>query len=227
MDRVQKIMSNNGFCSRRKAEEFIEDGRVMVNGKVISLGDKASVEDVITIDGKKLEKREMIYVKFHKPVGCVTALNDRYEKTIMDYIKIKERVFPVGRLDKDTSGLLLLTNDGDFANHITHPSHEVKKTYLAGLYQDIEDNKLDELRKGVMLSDGKTRPAKIIKHHSKLIEVEIHEGRNRIIKRMFEAVGYEVKFLKRVRIGKLNLGELPEGRYAFLKTKEGKWPEIV
>lgn len=220
-------MSANGFCSRRRAEVFIKNGKVKVNDKVIKLGDQASEDDVIKINDKVLKKANKIYVKFHKPRGCVTAVYDRYEKTVMDYIKIKERVFPVGRLDKDTSGLLLLTNDGDFANHITHPSNEIKKTYLVGLYTDIDERKLKKLEAGVRLEDGKTAPAKVKIHHEKLVQIEIHEGKNRIIRRMFRAIGYEVNFLKRIRVGKLNLGKLPEGRYAFLKVEQGKkWPDI-
>lgn len=227
MQRVQKILSNNGYCSRRKAEEFIKEGRVKVNGQVIKLGDQATDKDKITVDDKPLKIMDKIYVKFHKPAGYVTAVKDRYEKTIMDLIKIKERVFPVGRLDKNTSGLILLTNDGDFANKITHPRYEIKKTYLVGLYNIIPEAKLNQLRQGVNLSDGKTAPAKIVKKHEKLLEVTIHEGRNRIIRRMFRKVGFEVNFLKRVRIAKLNLGELPEGRYAFLKVNKGsRYPDI-
>ena len=227
MERVQKIMSNNGYCSRRKAEELIKEGRVKVNDKVITIGDQASEDDEIKVDDKVLKKVPKIYVKFHKPKGCVTALRDRYEKTIMDYINIKERVFPVGRLDKDTSGLLLLTNDGDFANHIIHPSNEVKKTYLVGLFYDIDKEKIKRLEQGVELEDGKTRPSKIKVHHKKLIEIEIHEGKHHIIKRMFKKINHPVKFLKRIKIGKLNLGKLPEGKYAFLKVENGdKWPLI-
>ena len=227
MQRVQKIMSANGYCSRRKAEDFIKNGKVKVNGKVIHLGDQALETDEIKINDVVLKKIPKLYVKFHKPRGCVTAVYDRYEDTVMDYIKIKERVFPVGRLDKDTTGLLLLTNDGDFANEITHPSNEIKKTYLVGLFTDIDETKLKKLEQGVMLEDGKTAPAKVKILHEKLVEVEIHEGKNRIIRRMFRAIGYEVNFLKRVKIGKLNLGELPEGRYAFLNIKPGeKWPDI-
>lgn len=227
MHRVQKIISNNGFCSRRKAEEYIKAGLVKVNGKVITIGDKAEENDEITINDKPLEKQEKIYVKFHKPVGYVTALRDRHERTIMELINIKERVFPIGRLDKETSGLLILTNDGDFANNVMHPRYELEKTYIVGFYTRIEPAKVRALEKGIILKDGKTNPAKLKFIHEKLLEITIHEGKNRLIRRMFEKLGYEVKFLKRVRVGKLNLGELPEGRYAFLKPSNGKsYPDI-
>jgi len=220
MDRVQKILSRHGFCSRRKAEELIKEGRVKVNDKIIKLGDKAVEEDKITIDGKILKKKQRIYIKFHKPVGYVTSLKDRHEKTIMKLIKIRERVFPIGRLDKNTSGLLLLTNDGDFANKIMHPRYEIKKTYLVGLYKDIDESKLKQLEKGVVLKDGKTSPAKTKQHHEKLVEITIHEGKNRIIRRMFKKIGYQVKFLKRIKIGNMNLGKLEEGKLKFLKKSE-------
>ena len=220
MDRVQKILSRHGYCSRRNAEKIIDQGRVKVNGKVIKLGDKAGEDDKITIDGKPLKKKESIYIKFNKPVGYVTSLKDRHEKTIMELIKIRERVFPIGRLDKNTSGLLLLTNDGDFANKIMHPRYEVKKTYLVGLYKDITEAKLKKLETGVVLEDGKTSPAKTKLHHEKLVEIEIHEGKNRIIRRMFKKIGYQVKFLKRIKIGNMNLGKLEEGKIKFLKKSE-------
>ena len=128
MHRVQKLLSNYGYCSRRKAEELIELGEVKVNGKVISLGDKATENDEITVNGRIVKAPKRIYLIFHKPTRCVTALEDKYHKTIFEYINLKERVFPIGRLDYNTSGLLLLTNDGDFANRIMHPRYEVKKT---------------------------------------------------------------------------------------------------
>lgn len=220
MDRVQKIMSMNGYCSRRRAEEFIKEGRVKVNNKVIKLGDKAGEDDKITIDDKPLKKKERIYIKFNKPTGYVTSLRDHHERTIMEIIKIKERVFPIGRLDKHTSGLLLLTNDGDFANKIMHPSFEIKKTYLVGLYKDITEAKLRQLEAGVVLEDGKTSPAKTKLHHEKLVEITIHEGKNRIVRRMFKKIGYQIKFLKRIKIGNLDLGKLEEGKIRFMKKSE-------
>lgn len=220
MDRVQKLLSNYGYCSRRAAEDLIAAGRVAVNGKVITLGDKASLNDKITVDGKKVGKKRKVYLMFNKPIHCVTALRDKQHKTVMDYIKVKERIFPVGRLDFYSAGLLLLTNDGDFANKVMHPSNEVRKTYLVRLDHPIKRQEIRALEKGVMLKDGKTAPAKIYSHSPQLVEVTIHEGRNRIIRRMFKKIGFRVSSLERVRIGRLGLGSLKRGRYRVLTRKD-------
>lgn len=220
MQRVQKLLSNYGYCSRRKAEELIKGGHVKVNDKVISIGDKASEDDKIYVDNKLVKKQKKIYLMFNKPVGCVTASRDSVFDTVMDYIDVKERVFPVGRLDYNTSGLLLLTNDGDFANRVMHPRYETKKTYLVGLRSSIDDKQILQIEGGVMLEDGKTSPAKVKKHSPKLLEITIHEGKNRIIKRIFEKLGLKTKFLKRIKIGRLELGNLKEGKYRRLTEKE-------
>ena len=213
MDRVQKIMSNAGYCSRRDAEKLIREGRVFVNGKKISLGDQATLKDTITIDGKALVREPPVYIVFHKPTGCVTALTDDRYRTIMHYIKCKERVFPVGRLDMDTSGLLLLTNDGDLANKILHPSYEIKKTYMADLDAPIGPKKMALIERGVDLADGRTSPATVKRIHPERIEISIHEGKNRIVRRMLEALDYKVLRLQRTKIGSLSLGKLKEGKY--------------
>ncbi|MFH1506475.1 MAG: pseudouridine synthase [archaeon] len=220
MHRVQKLISNYGYCSRRKAEELIIAGKVKVNGKVISIGDKASEDDKISVDGKIVKKEKKLYLIFNKPVGCVTALKDPEFMTIMSYVKVKERVFPVGRLDFNTSGLLLLTNDGDFSNSIMHPRYEIKKTYLANSYNNITDENIKSLEAGINLSDGKTRPAKIKKHSKTSIEITIHEGKQRIVRRMLGALGIKVKTLERIRIGKLELGKLEPGKYKELSEKD-------
>ena len=219
MHRVQKLLSNYGYCSRRKAEELIKEGRVKVNGKVISIGDKASEKDNIYVNGDPVKAEKKAYLMFHKPVGCVTALRDEKYKTVMDYIKIKERVFPVGRLDWNTSGLLLLTNDGEFANNVMHPRYEIKKTYAVDV-DKISDEDISQIEKGVELEDGKTSPAKVKKISERRIEITIHEGRNRIIRRIFEKLGIEIKFLKRVRVGGLSLVGLKEGKYKELTKKD-------
>jgi 23S rRNA pseudouridine2605 synthase len=211
--RVQKLLSNYGYCSRRKAEVLIEDGRVRVNNKVITIGDKATEEDNIYVDDKLVNQDKKIYLMFHKPIGCVTALTDDKFNTIKDFIKIKERVFPIGRLDYNTSGLLLLTNDGDFANNIMHPSFEITKTYLAGVDSLIKKQDLEEIEKGIFLDDGKTSPAKVKQINSNTVEITIHEGKNRIIRRMLKKLGYRIRFLHRVRIGQLMLGNLEKGCY--------------
>jgi|TARA_Y100000310_G_C20631820_1_gene789061 23S rRNA pseudouridine2605 synthase len=218
--RVQKLMSNYGYCSRRKAEELIEKGRVKVNGKLISLGDGASEDDKISVDGKIISKEKKVYVMLHKPINCITAVKDEKHKTVLDFINIKERVFPIGRLDYTTSGLLLLTNDGDFANKVMHPRYETKKSYLAKLNQEIQDFQVKELKKGIVLEDGKTRPASVVVHDKDLIEITIHEGKNRIIKRMLKALRINTLSLKRTKVGNLSLGKLKPGEFKILDKKE-------
>ena len=218
--RVQKLLSNYGYCSRRDAEELIEKGLVKVNGRTITLGDKASEKDEIKVDDEPVTKERKVYLIFNKPLGCVTAVIDSNHKTVMDYIKVKERVFPIGRLDSDTSGLLLLTNDGDFANKIMHPRRQIDKTYLVELDHPLGREK-EFIERGVHLNDGKTSPAKIIKKKSRQLEITIHEGKNRIVRRIFKAVGYNVKFLRRVKIGKLYLGTgLKPGRFRHMTQQE-------
>jgi len=219
MHRVQKLLSNYGYCSRRKAEVLIQEGRVKVNNKLITIGDKASETDKIYVDNKLVNKQKSIYIMFNKPIRCVTALTDPEFKTIMDYIDIKERIFPIGRLDYLTEGLLLLTNDGDFANKIAHPSNEITKTYLAGI-DNITDEQVSQIEKGVLLEDGKTSPAEVRKIKSNLVEITIHEGKNRIIRRILKKLDIKVSFLKRVRIGKLKLGKLEPGTYQHLKKSD-------
>lgn len=221
MYRIQKLLSNSGYCSRRKAEELIKQDRVRVNGRVISIGDKASEDDKIYIDGKPIKKQARTYLMFNKPVGCVTALSDKKFKTVMDYIKLEQRVFPVGRLDYNTSGLLLFTNDGDFANNILHPSYEITKTYLVKTDKPINKQKIVLLEAGIGLKDGKTSPAKVKEHNPTLLEVTIHEGKNRILRRIFKQLGLGVISLKRIKVGNLCVGDLKPGKYRPL-TKTDK-----
>lgn len=222
MHRVQKLLSNYGYCSRREAEKLIEEGRVKVNGRVAAIGWTATEDDRIEVDGKALERPKQLYLVFNKPVGCVTALTDRHEKTIMAYISIPERVVPVGRLDKWTSGLLLLTNDGDWANKIMHPSFELKKRYIAELDEAPRDRELKRVSRGIELDDGPTRPAMVKRLTQKRIELEIHEGKNRIVRRMFEKLGYRVKKLHRAQVGSLRLGRLKPGEWRHLSKEEAE-----
>jgi len=219
MERVQKLLTNYGYCSRRDAEELIARGRVKVNGRVISLGEKASEKDTIAVDGKIVQKEKKVYLIFHKPTGCVTALRDERYKTVMDIVKIRERVFPIGRLDGDTSGLLLLTNDGDFANRIMHPRYEIKKAYQAEIDGILNENDIKQIERGIFIEGRKTAPAAIRKV-GRIYEITIHEGRNRIVRRIFKALGYNVRSLKRVKVGKLYLGGLKLGRYRHLTQQE-------
>ena len=220
MHRVQKLLSNYGYCSRRKAEELIKEGKVKVNNKVISIGDKASEKDKIFVNEKLVKKQRDVYLAFNKPVGCVTALSDKHHKTIMDYIKIKERIFPIGRLDYNTSGLLLLTNDGSFANKVMHPRYEINKSYLVSLDKPISESKINQIVKGVKLEDGKTSPANVKMRKSNLIEITIHEGKNRIIRRMLKKLGIKITSLERIKIGNLSINKLSPGKYEHLTKAE-------
>jgi len=219
MQRIQKILSNSGFSSRRHAEELIKEKRVKVNNKAVSLGDKASETDKIYVDGKLIQQEKKVYLMFNKPVGCISAVKDERFKTVIEYIEVKERVFPIGRLDLNTSGLLLLTNDGDFANNISHPSHEIDKAYLVEVNRPIEEKQIRLIEKGVVLEDGITSPAKLKKIKEKQLEITIHEGRNRIVRRIFEELGFKVNLLHRISIGKLYIGDLKPGEYKSLTDK--------
>jgi len=220
MHRVQKLMSNYGYCSRRRAEELIKLGKVKVNGKTISIGDKAGDNDNISVDGEIIAKQEKIYLMLNKPPGCVTALRDRHNRTIMEYIDIKEMVFPVGRLDKDTSGLILLTNDGDFSNNVMHPRYEVEKTYLVKIDKPVFNRDIRFIESGVKLEEFTTNPAKVSRQTSTILKVTIHEGKRHIIKRMFEKLGFNVVALKRLKIGGLEIGHLHPGKYRKLSVKD-------
>lgn len=221
MHRVQKLLSNYGYCSRDKAEILIKQGRVKVNNKTITIGDKASEDDKISVDNKPVKKQKRVYLMFNKPIGCVTALTDKFYKTIFHYVKIKERVFPVGRLDYNTSGLLILTNDGDFSNKIQHPRYEIKKTYQVELYNEITEQHIMQIEKGIKLEDGKTQPAKVKLLNKNSMNITIHEGKNRIIRRMMKAIDLKLKTLTRIKIGNLKLNNLQPGKFKHL-TEEQK-----
>ncbi|MFA6072860.1 MAG: pseudouridine synthase [Candidatus Woesearchaeota archaeon] len=214
LERVQKIMCNAGYCSRRKAEELIADGKVLVNSTRIKLGDKAdTTKDKILISGKLLSIENRKYYSFYKPKHVLTTLHDPYGKTtIMDYIQnLPVRVFPVGRLDYDAEGLLILTNDGDFANRIMHPRYETLKTYEAELRDRIRDADLNKLKGVIRLDDGNVKIESCKRLGENLIEITIHEGRHKIVKRIFKDLGFYVKRLKRTRIGPIHIGKLKPG----------------
>lgn len=230
MDRLQKVMAEAGVASRRKCEQFITEGRVKVNGTTITeLGYKVDpTRDDIEVDGKKIEKERRVYYLLHKPTGVITSVSDpQKRKTVLDLMKgVKERIYPIGRLDYDTSGLLLLTNDGDFANHIAHPSHELDKVYEATVKGRIDEPALEKLRRGVRLEDGMTAPAVVEfvryqqKNDTSVIHLTIHEGRNRQVRRMCEAVGHRVVQLRRIRLAFLTLEGTVEGTYRVLTPDE-------
>jgi 23S rRNA pseudouridine2605 synthase len=229
LERIQKIISAAGVTSRRAAEQLITEGRVRVNGQVVTeLGTKADPsKDHIKVDGKLINPHQpQTYLMLNKPAGFVTTMSDPEGRpTVQDLLKgVKVRVYPVGRLDYNTEGLLLLTNDGDFAHLITHPQHEFPKTYLAKVKGVLEDSQIDSLEKGIYLDDGKTAPAKIKKirkeEANSWLEITIHEGRKRQVRRMFDRVGHSVIRLKRIRTGNQTLGDLPEGSFRYLTNDE-------
>lgn len=224
-ERLQKIISRAGLMSRRKVEEFISAGRVSVDGKIIyELGAKADAEkNKICVDGKELNfDTEKIYILLNKPRGYLsTAKDDRGRRTVLDLVsEIEERIFPVGRLDFDSEGLILLTNDGDLMNKLLHPKFKIAKTYRIKFQGEVTEEKLNLLRSGVELDDGMTAPAEIFLLNSSTAEITIHEGRNRQVRRMFAAVGCEVKNLRRIKFANLTLKNLPLGKYRKLTQKE-------
>ncbi|MBQ3435156.1 MAG: rRNA pseudouridine synthase [Selenomonadaceae bacterium] len=223
MERLQKLIARAGICSRREAEKLISAGRVTVNGKIIhELGAKASINQKILVDGKPLQLgAEKIYLMLNKPRGYVSTVHDeRGRKTILDLIETSERVYPIGRLDLNSEGLILLTNDGDLTNVLIHPRYEVSKTYRAKVSGDITEEKLDRLRAGLELDDGLTAPAEVYWLDKDLVEVTIHEGRNRQVRRMFAAIGCDVKRLRRIKFAGLTLDGLKVGAFRALTTEE-------
>ncbi len=225
-ERLQKILAARGVCSRRAAEKLIEDGRVTVNGVTASLGDKADeARDEIALDGRPISKKsENVYLMLNKPRGYITTVKDEKDRrTVLDLIDIQERVYPVGRLDCNSEGLLILTNDGELTNRITHPSHSVGKHYIVKVRGNVDDA-LTRLRLPFELDGRETVPAQINVLQEDalggLLSFVIYEGRNRQIRRMCEEAGLEVRRLKRVAIGNLELGKLPGGRWRYLTEAE-------
>ena len=227
--RIQKILADAGYCSRRKAEQLITEGRVQRNGRPVKLGDKASPRDLITVDGQKVvvpKKKHLRYIMLHKPRGYVTTVSDELDRRcVMDLLDdVPERVYPIGRLDRNSEGLLLLTNDGNFANGIMHPSRHVTKTYRVTVRPSITEEQLVQLADGVVLDGKKTLPATVVvvtnEPERVVLQMTIKEGRNRQIRRMCEAVGLEVARLRRTSIGPLKLGMLKPGTWRDLTPEE-------
>lgn len=229
MERLQKVMAHSGVASRRKSEQMILDGRVSVNGKkVTELGFKVANRDLIEVDGIPVYQEEPVYFALYKPRGVISAVSDdKGRRVVTDLFPgVKERIFPVGRLDYDTSGLLIMTNDGEFANVLTHPKHEINKTYVAKVKGIATNEELRMLARGVKIDGRKTAPARYkilstdrIKGTS-IVELIIHEGRNHQVKKMFEAVKFPVLKLKREKVGSLDLIGLTSGHYRELSKKE-------
>lgn len=236
MERLQKVIAHAGIASRRKAEELILQGRVKVNGSVVKeLGKKVTSSDRIEVDGIQIEGEEPVYFLFYKPRGVISSVQDeKGRKVVTDFFEtIKERIYPVGRLDYDTSGLLLLTNDGEFANLLMHPSNEIDKVYVAKVKGIPSREKLTSLSRGIMLEDGKTAPAKTKllsvdkKKDTAIVEITIHEGRNRQVRRMFDSIGHPVLKLKREKYGFLTLNGLRTGEIRELTHHEVKQLRVL
>ena len=225
--RLQKFMAECGVASRRKSEELIEMGKVKVNGHVAHIGDKINPKkDLVTVRGKKINKVDrMYYIMLNKPRGYVTTVSDELgRKTVMDLIDVKARIYPVGRLDKDSEGLLILTNDGSFANALTHPKHNYAKVYRVTVRPSVNDEILDKLRNGIEIDGRKTAPCDVNivteEEGRAVLEFILREGRNRQIRTMCEAVNLEVARLKRISIGPVKLGMLQPGKSRELTDNE-------
>jgi 23S rRNA pseudouridine2605 synthase len=227
-ERLQKVMAQAGVASRRKCEELIVNGHVKVNGVVVrELGTKVDpLTDEIRVDDKPIAKPQNVYVILNKPKGVITTVRDPQDRlTVLDLVgNLQTRVFPVGRLDQDTTGLLLLTNDGELTNRLIHPRYHIDKMYRVLVKGMVPDAGLERLEQGIRLDDGWTAPAEVqlLKRNTRttLLHLTIHEGRNRQVRRMMDAIGHPVLELERVRMGPLSLGDLPKGAYRHLSEVE-------
>lgn len=228
MERLQKVIAASGIASRRKAEEMIQQGRVKVNGQTVKeMGVKVSTQDRIEVDGHEINKEEKVYFLLNKPKRTICSVSDDKERdTVVDIIDCKERIFPVGRLDYETTGLLLLTNDGEFANGLMHPRNHIRKTYEVAVKGVLTDGMCALLEKGIKLEDGKTLPAEVFvlqrseKKNKTVLQITIQEGRNRQVRRMMEFFNCEVTRLNRIQYAFLDLGNLRQGQYRKLRMFE-------
>jgi 23S rRNA pseudouridine2605 synthase len=219
--RLNAWLARAGVASRRKADELIKAGRVTVNGEPGQLNTFVGADDDVRLDGEPLQKQRLAYVLLHKPAGVVTTASDPQGRaTVVDLVAHASRVVPVGRLDVDTTGALLLTNDGELAHRLAHPRYEVDKVYVAELWRQPSDTQLRELAEGVELEDGRTAPAGVRRLQGSTVEVTLHEGRNRQVRRMFEAIGHRVRHLHRSVYGPLTLEGLEPGAWRELEPSE-------
>ena len=229
-ERLQKYLAQCGVASRRKCEELILQGRVQVNGVTVTeLGTKINPEkDKIKFDGKDIKQaKKLVYILLNKPIGYVTTADDQFGRdTVLDLVKVKERIVPVGRLDMYTSGALILTNDGDFVYQVTHPKHEIEKTYTVTIKGIVQNSEVEQLRNGIKIDDYITKPArvKILKTDTEKdisrLEITIHEGKNRQVRKMCEAVGRKVLALHRSKIGEIGVKDIELGKWRYLTANE-------
>ena len=221
--RLQKFLSSAGYCSRRQGEVYIQEGKVRVNGRVVTeLGTKVDPEkDRIDINGQSLTVGQTpVYIALNKPRSYVTTCNQKNEKIVVDLVDIPERIYPVGRLDKDSTGLLLMTNDGNLHHHLLHPSFDHEKEYVVTVATPLPDSALKKLEKGVTILGERTRPAIVKRLSGKRFLIQLREGKNRQIRRMVKKIGNRVTALKRIRVANIELGDLPEGAWRHLTQEE-------
>jgi len=220
-ERIQKILARAGICSRRQCEELIKQNKVSVNGIPAQIGAKAdAAKDKIMLDGKQVHAEILRYIILHKPKDVVTSVRDPYNKTVCELVPVKERVFPAGRLDKDAEGLVFLTNDGELANKIMHPSFETQKTYVVHIGRPFMAKDKIKLQKGLMIEGSRVTVHALVQHSPRMIEVTLHEGRKHIVKKFFGTLGYFVRHLVRTRIATLSLGKLRAGDWRELSVRE-------
>ncbi len=224
--RLNKFIANAGICSRRDAEALITNGKITINGKVVTeLGTRVTPKDKVRYQGKTLRGEAPVYVLLNKPKDYITTMDDpQGRKTVMSLVKraTNSRIYPVGRLDRNTTGLLMFTNDGELAKKLTHPSFQIKKIYQVTLNKPLAKNDLDTIRSGVVLEDGpaKVDDIQVLSKDKSILGLEIHIGRNRIVRRIFEHLGYDVTQLDRVMFGPLTKNDLPRGKWRYIEDKE-------
>ncbi len=220
--RINKYLSQHGYCSRREADRLVKERKVFINGELADHGDKVTESDDIRVEGRSKKRQpKKIYIVLNKPVGLISTTDRNMRDNVIDYVGLEERIFPVGRLDVKSEGLLLLTNDGVLANRLMHPRYEHEKEYVVRVDHDLDRRAISSMQHGIDLEDGKTLPAKVRKLDPRRFAIILQEGRNRQIRRMCEALGYEVHSLKRTRISTLKLPlSYPVGEWRKLTTRE-------